>query len=81
MPPPLTEAEGAEAVNAALVALDVVKPGEHIKILHAHSCAGRVREGDAPCTCPGGPELIYADWDEVQPRRHYHIPERFYVGH
>jgi sugar lactone lactonase YvrE len=64
-----------EIVMAALHDLGVFKPGEEARTLHAHGC--RFREG--ACTCPGGPELLFADWDERTPFRFYKSPERFNV--
>jgi hypothetical protein len=79
-PPDLSSYAGITAVNEALFGLGVLKPGERINVLHAHACAAG-RSQLAPCTCPGGAELIYADYDELSAQRHYVIPERFYERH
>lgn len=67
------------AVMAGLTDLGMFKPGEEARTLHAHGCQYRA----GTCTCPGGPELQFADWDERVPdERHYQpTPERFYVRH
>lgn len=79
LPADLHTHDGIAAVTAALRDLGLIKPGEQIVTAHQHGCpAGRPPYPDE-CTCPGGAELVYADWDELQPVRHYHIPERFYV--
>ena len=64
-------------ILAACVELGILKPGEEARVLHAHGC--RFRE-DA-CTCPGGAELLFADWDEATPTRYQSTPERFYARH
>jgi hypothetical protein len=65
-------------VLAALAELGVFKPGEEARLQHAHGCRYR----DRNCTCPGGPELAFADWDELVPSRELlYTPERFYVRH
>ena len=61
----------------ALAELGLLKPGEEARILHAHGC--RFREDT--CTCPGGAELQFADWDERTPTRYQSTPERFYAQH
>jgi len=39
---------------------------------------GPWREGR--CACPGGPELVFADWDERVPARDmWKTPERFHA--
>ena len=72
--PPLTPGD----VMLALQDLGVLKPGEEGRTLHAYGCTYRT----GPCTCPGGPELVFADWDERVPSRWlHHLPERFYARH
>lgn len=73
----MTHADHVSSVMTALTDLGVFKPGEEARTLHAHGC--RYRAG--ACTCPDGPELLFADWDERVPgERHYQpTPERFYV--
>lgn len=69
------------ALIAGLRALGMLKPGEQAVTSHQHGCpAGRPPYPD-DCRCAGGPELQYADWDELRPVRHYTIPERFYARH
>jgi len=64
-------------ILAALAELDVLKPGEEARVLHAHGCRFR----DDTCSCPGGPEVLFADWDERAPTRYQSTPERFYARH
>ena len=64
----------------ALRALGVLKDGEKPVTLHCHRCAFP-RDYGAACTCPGGPEIIWPDHDELKPQRFYTTPERFYDKH
>lgn len=61
-------------VVAALAELGVLKPDERQLIAHKWNCTYR----KGACTCPGGPELVFADWNEQKPSLAYPIPERFY---
>ena len=58
-----------------LRALGILKPREAVHIGHKHDCSAP-RAG--ACTCPGGPNVVWADFDELKPVRHYCVPERFY---
>lgn len=69
LPPP-----DPHTVIAALADLDVFKPGETPRILHKWDCSFRT----GTCTCPGGAELLFADWNEQIPSLAYPTPERFY---
>jgi hypothetical protein len=64
-------------ILAAFAELGTLKPGEETRILHAHGCPFR----EDTCTCPGGAELLFADWDENTPTRYQSTPERFYARH
>jgi len=70
------------AVWAGLHALGMIKAGETWVVSHKFDCpTGRAPHDYALCSCPGGPELQFADWDEVKPLRNYIIPERHYDRH
>jgi hypothetical protein len=73
----LSPREQFNEILGALAELGVLKPGEEARTLHAHRCPFR----EAACTCPQGPELLFADWDECIPTRYQPTPERFYVRH
>jgi hypothetical protein len=76
--PPATPSEHAAAVIAGLGDLGMLKPGEVPAILlHRHGCPAPTG-GACACGDVGGPELIFSDWDELRPVRHFLIPERFY---
>ena len=69
------------AVLAGLADLRMVKPGElPARALHRYGCPAP-RGASCVCADVGGPELVFSDWDELNPNRHYRIPERFYVQH
>jgi len=73
---------GVAAVVAGLRDLGMLKVDEQPRLLHQYGCpASAPPYPDATCQCPGGPELLYPDFDEVTPTRHYIIPARFYVRH
>src|SRR5688500_6124594 len=61
-----------DAVLGALAELEVFKAGEESRTLHAHGCTFLA----GACSCPGGPEIMYADWDERVPsqRRYQAAP-------
>lgn len=60
----------------ALRALGVLKKDEEARVLHQHGCAFP-SDYSARCACRGGPEIVWADYDEARPYRFYTIPERF----
>ena len=69
--------EDVADVLAALEDLGAFKAGEEARTLHARGCPGP--RGGA-CDCPGGPELVYADWGELVPARELMRPVgRFYA--
>jgi len=86
-PEPVAVAEPAllthiRAVWAGLHALGMIKPGEQWLVSHQYDCpTARPAHDYALCNCPGGPELFFSDWDELQPIRHRVTPERFYDKH
>jgi hypothetical protein len=67
-------------VIAALRAQGILKDGERPAVLHCYRCPFPKDYG-ARCACPGGPEIVWPDYDELQPRRFYVTPERFYDKH
>ena len=71
---PMHEPEGQVQMLQALRSLGVLKPTEQTTAFHAHGCPAMT---NGTCTCPGGPELIWCDYDEVKPLRHFMIPKRF----
>ncbi len=84
MPEPWESADVAQhpllshvlAVWAGLKSLGIVKAGESWRVWHKHDCpTGKPPHDYAQCSCPGGPELGFADWNELQPQ--WHIIERF----
>jgi len=63
----------------ALRDLGVLKSTEHPRVMHAYGCPFP-KDYSARCGCPGGPEVMWPDWDERErPVRHYVIPERFHA--
>ena len=60
--------EDVADVLAGLEELGALKPGEEARTLHARGCPALVVHGGS-CDCPGGPELVYADWSECTPAR------------
>jgi len=80
-PQPATPDDHVAATLAGLIELGMVKPSElPARALHRYGCLAP-RGGACACGDVGGPELVFSDWDELTPNRHYHIPERFYVQH
>ncbi len=79
LPPDAHTQEGVDAIYDALRQLGMIKPGEGVMRMHKWNCpAAHPPHADAECTCPGGAELIFSDWDEQHPARHAFTPERFY---
>jgi len=64
----------------AIRALGVLKPGEKILPIHAHWCP-YPKNYEAQCTCPGGPELFFADWNTTDAWPSYEIVDRFIERH
>ena len=75
---PITEPEGQVQMLQALRSLGVLKANEQTSAMHDHGCAAM---SNGACTCVGGPELIWCDFDEVKPYRHFFIPKRFNHEH
>jgi hypothetical protein len=63
------------ATLESLHSLGVLKPGEQSRQIHMRECP--FNEGG--CSCPGGPELVFADWNEQIPPAYIPTPERFYA--
>jgi hypothetical protein len=59
---------------ACIRQLGVIKPGEKISPLHKWDCP-YPKNYAATCTCPGGPEIVFADWNELMPA--YLMVDRF----
>ncbi len=64
-------------IIAELRALGVLKSNEKPVVLHCYTCPFP-QNYSAACQCPGGPEIVWPDWDELKPVREYTTPERFY---
>lgn len=76
-PAPICRA-GLDAIEVGLRELGMIKHGETISEIHMPACPTLRPPYPATCTCPGGPELVYADWNELQGALSY-TPERFRV--
>lgn len=75
---PITD---ANTKIATLRALGLLKAGEAPVVSHAWQCGQAWRYAQR-CTCPGGPEILWPDHDELKPHRaRGHIIERFVITH
>jgi hypothetical protein len=79
-PAPESANAHARCVIESMRALGIMKPSEQARTLHQHGCP-YPKNFSAACSCIDGPEIIWADHDEITPARHYTIPERFHAGH
>jgi len=71
----------AQAKIDTLRALGVLKRDEEPAVTHAWQC-WNVWQYSQRCTCPGGPEILWPDHDELKPNRaRGQIIERFVITH